>query len=121
MKTLKSLLVLAIVLFASCANNEETKTLNGNWEVISMKDVSDVEAPPPSFIINLETMKVAGFSGCNRFFGSITTQDNSLNFHDMGGTKKACPDFTIENLFITTIPEVKSFEFKLRLDGRDYL
>jgi len=113
MRLKKSYLFLAfiIILLPSCRNKVETLTIAGDWEVLSIKDTSGFEVSP-NFVINLETMKVAGFSGCNRFFGTIITQDNSLTFHNMGGTKKACPDFTVENLFITTIPKVKSFTFK---------
>jgi len=110
LKKFNLLFTLTLILFASCANSEEAKTLDGNWEVTSIKEMSSFEAPP-NFIINLETMKVAGYSGCNRFFGSIATEKNDLTFHGMGGTKMACPDFTVENLFITTIPEVRSFSF----------
>lgn len=110
LKNFNLVFTLTLILFASCANNKEAKTLDGNWEVTSIKEMSSFEAPP-NFIINLETMKVAGFSGCNRFFGSVVTEKNELSFHNMGGTKMACPDFTVENLFITTIPEVRSFSF----------
>jgi heat shock protein HslJ len=111
LKKFNLLFTLTIILFASCVSNDETKSISGDWEVTSIKDTSQF-VNPPNLMINLETMKVAGFSGCNRFFGSITTQDNSLSFYQMGGTKMACPDFTVENLFITTIPEVTSFIFK---------
>jgi len=110
LKTLKSLLVLAIILLGSCANKDEP-TLKGNWEVRSIMDQSRFDQAP-NFLINLETMKIAGFSGCNRFFGSIKTQGNSLTFYQMGGTRMACPDMTTENLFITTIPKVRSFAFE---------
>jgi heat shock protein HslJ len=104
------LFVLSIILFASCTPKEDI-TIHGNWEVVTIMDQSNFQ-PAPNFVINLETMKVAGFSGCNRFFGSITTQKNSLTFHAMGGTRMACPDVTAENLFITTIPKVTSFAFQ---------
>jgi heat shock protein HslJ len=111
LKKFNLLFTLTLIVFASCANKEDHKTLDGNWEVTSIKEMSNFEAPP-NFVINLKTMKIAGFSGCNRFFGSITTKNNNLTFHGMGGTKMACEDFTAENLFITTIPKVKSFSFK---------
>ena len=111
LKKFNLLFTLTLILFASCENKEEAKTLDGNWEVTSIKELSSFEAPP-NFLIKLNTQKVAGFSGCNRFFGSITTKKNDLTFHGMGGTKMVCEDFTVENLFITTIPEVKSFSFK---------
>lgn len=105
------LFVLSIILFASCSSPKEDITIHGNWEVVSIMNQSNFQ-PAPNFVINLETMKVAGFSGCNRFFGSIKTQKNSLSFHALGGTRMACPEVTAENLFITTIPKVTSFSFK---------
>lgn len=105
-----SVFILTLILFTSCASNNKPKTLDGNWEVTSLKEISNFDVAP-NFIMNLKTMKVAGFSGCNRFFGSFKVENNNLTFHSMGGTKMACPDFTVENLFITTIPEVKSFSF----------
>lgn len=103
------LLVLTIILFTSCTN-KETRTIAGNWEVLKVNDLSSFEYPA-DFFINLETMKIVGFSGCNRFFGSIKTLDNSLVFDEMGGTRKACPDMTSENLFLMAMQEVKSFSF----------
>jgi heat shock protein HslJ len=109
LRTLKSLLIITI-LFTSCTK-KEAPTLEGNWEVRSIMGQSRFELAP-NFKINLQTMKIAGFSGCNQFFGSVKTEKDSLSFHNMGGTRMACPDMTAENLFITTIPKVRSFEFK---------
>ncbi|MEZ4797115.1 MAG: META domain-containing protein [Flavobacteriaceae bacterium] len=110
LKKFNLLFTLTLILFSSCTKSEEAKTIDGNWEVTSIKEMSSFDTPP-NFKINLSTLKIAGFSGCNHFFGSISTENNTLSFHGMGGTKMACPDFTVENLFITTIPEVKSFSF----------
>ena len=106
------LYILTFVLLTSCTNKDKAKTLDGNWEVTSLKEISNFDVSP-NFIMNLKTLKVAGFSGCNRFFGSFKVENKNLTFHGMGGTKMACPDFTVENLFITTIPEVKSFSLCL--------
>jgi len=110
-KKIHSLIVLAILLFASCENNSEVKTIEGNWEVQSIMDQSNFDLTP-NFIINLKTLKIAGFSGCNNFFGSLTTNNGELSFDKMGGTRRSCPDLTAENLFITTIPQVKFYVFK---------
>jgi len=108
-KTNYFLLILTIILFASC-ESKEVKSIDGNWEVKSIKGKASFNQNP-NFVINTETLKIAGFSGCNRFFGSITLEEEKLSFHGMGGTRMACPDPTVENLFITTIPEVASFDF----------
>ncbi len=76
-----------------------------------MMDQSNFEQIP-NFVINLSGLKISGYSGCNQFFGSLKVEENNLSFHQMGGTRKMCPDLTSENLFITTIPKVKSFTFK---------
>lgn len=104
------LLVLTIILFTSCENKAQ-RTIAGNWEVLSVNDLTEFEFAP-NFIINLETMKVAGYSGCNRFFGSIKTDENNLIFEKMGGTRKVCPDMTSENLFLMAMQKVKSFSFE---------
>ena len=57
-------------------------------------------------------MKIAGFSGCNRFFGNIKLdKKNKLKFENMGGTRKMCGNFKVENMFITLISEVEAFKF----------
>ena len=108
-KTNYFLFVLAIILFASC-ESKEAKNIDGNWEVKSIKGKASFNQNP-NFVLNSETLKIAGFSGCNRFFGSIILDKEKLSFHGMGGTRMACPDPTVENLFITTIPEVASYDF----------
>ena len=105
------LLVITIILFASCKDIDETRTIDGNWEVISIMDQSNFEQIP-NFKINLNGLKISGFSGCNKFFGSLKIEENNLTFHQMGGTRMMCEDLTSENLFITTIPKVRAFAFK---------
>jgi heat shock protein HslJ len=112
-KTNYFLLALSIILFTSCESKEANR-LDGNWEVISMKGKTSFNVSP-NFVLNTETLKIAGFSGCNRFFGSLKIDKNKLSFHEMGGTRMACPNPTVENLFITTIPEVASFDFDKNL------
>jgi len=103
-------LVFTFIAVISCNEIKETQSIEGNWKVISLKTLTNFE-DPPNFLINLETMKIAGFSGCNRFFGDIIKKNKNLTFQHMGGTRKACIDFEVENTFITAISEVKSFKF----------
>lgn len=110
-KNIKLLFIFTIIVFTSCKDKDETRTINGNWEVVSMMDQSNF-GQTPNFVINLSALKISGFSGCNQFFGSLKIEENNLAFHQMGGTRMMCEDLTSENLFITTIPKVKAFAFK---------
>lgn len=104
------LLVFAVILFASCANTNEQKTINGNWEVKSIKGQSDFQRTP-NFIINLEASKIAGFAGCNQFFGTIKIEKNNITLNQLGSTRMMCPDMTTEDLFLKTLSDIKSFSF----------
>ena len=79
--------IMGVFMF-SCQEIYEIDAIEGNWKVTSMKDVSEFEEGP-NFLINLKTMKIAGFSGCNRFFGNIK----------------------VENMFITLISKIEAFKF----------
>ena len=95
----------------SCQEIYEIDAIEGNWKVTSMKDVTEFEEGP-NFLIKLKPMKIAGFSGCNRFFGNIKLdKKNKLKFENMGGTRKMCGNFEVENMFITLISEVEAFKF----------
>ncbi|MCP4801490.1 META domain-containing protein [Flavobacteriaceae bacterium] len=102
--------IISIFMF-SCQEIYEIDAIEGNWKVTSMKDVAEFEEGP-SFLINLKTMKIAGFSGCNRFFGTVKLdKKNKLTFENMGGTRKMCGNFEVENMFITLISKVDAFKF----------
>ena len=102
--------IMGVFMF-SCQEIYEIDAIEGNWKVTSMKDVSEFEEGP-NFLINLKTMKIAGFSGCNRFFGNIKVdKKNKLTFKNMGGTRKMCGNIKVENMFITLISKIEAFKF----------
>lgn len=49
------------------------------------------------FILKTEENRVNGFSGCNSFHGTFNLKDeDKIEFSQMAGTMKACPDVTID-------------------------
>ena len=54
--------------------------------------------------------KVAGFGGCNRFFGGYQQSGESLTFSALGATRMACPGkaMTVEQDFFTMLSKVAS-------------
>ncbi|MGC6431875.1 MAG: META domain-containing protein [Jejuia sp.] len=73
--------------------NDETilKTFNGTYHINTLNQ-EDVSAFNLEVSFNDSTNKVSGFSGCNRFFGSYTLNENSLKFGALGATKMLCSE-----------------------------
>lgn len=73
--------------------NDDTilKALNGTYQI---KTLNHVDVSPYNLSITFDdsTKKVSGFSGCNRFFGSYTLNNDALKFGALGTTKMLCAD-----------------------------
>ena len=108
---------LIIILFGllsvkTCNNSKKTLSfspddmepkleLNGTYVIKSLHN-EDVSAYNLEVNFNTEEQKVTGFSGCNRFFGNYTFNENTITFGALGSTKMFCEEKanTIEtNLF----------------------
>ncbi|WP_299017986.1 META domain-containing protein [uncultured Photobacterium sp.] len=67
--------------------------LHGNW-VLTKIDGKDITIAEPQTVPNMAIdteLKVAGFSGCNRFFGQVElAKGYKLRVVAMGATKMAC-------------------------------
>ncbi|WP_242131197.1 META domain-containing protein [Aestuariivivens marinum] len=67
------------------------KELNGNY-LIKELDRKDVSYFNLNITFNNNTKQVFGFSGCNRFFGSFSLNNNTIAFSALGSTKMICND-----------------------------
>lgn len=61
--------------------------------------------------------RLAGSSGCNRYFASYTLSGNSMSVSEVGGTKRACPpsEMETESTFVDTLEDV----IRWRQEGSD--
>ncbi|MCM4166532.1 hypothetical protein KCTC52924_03468 [Arenibacter antarcticus] len=60
-------------------------------------DVDQGENKNINFLLNSKDNTFSGFFGCNTGFGSFILEDgNRIRFTNMGTTRMACPDMTIE-------------------------
>lgn len=73
--------------------NDDTilKELDGKYNIKHLKyeDVSDYNL---NITFNESSKQVSGFSGCNRFFGPYSLNNNTLNFGEIGSTKMLCDE-----------------------------
>ena len=73
--------------------NDDTilKEFNGTYQINTL-NYADVSSYNLSIAFDDDTKKVSGFSGCNRFFGSYTLNNDVLKFENLGTTKMLCSD-----------------------------
>lgn len=62
------------------------------WRLVSMAghDSLDGLAERPDLILQDGSSGVAGFAGCNRYFGTYRLHERQLSFASMGVTKRLC-------------------------------
>jgi heat shock protein HslJ len=58
-----------------------------------------------------DTSRVAGFAGCNRYFGTYTLEGKTIRFGPIGMTRMACAEgMTLENQLATALEATRSYE-----------
>jgi heat shock protein HslJ len=61
----------------------------------------------PYFTLDAQTLAVRGFSGCNRFFGSVVlAAEQGVRFGRLGVTKMACAAPNVERDFLQALAQV---------------
>lgn len=62
----------------------------------------------------VEPGQVAGHGGCNRYFGAVTLDGQSMEFGKLGSTMMACPPPMMEQerRYMAALGAVKRFELK---------
>ncbi|MCG7586178.1 META domain-containing protein [Photobacterium sp. OFAV2-7] len=118
MKKLLKAGILSAFFLVGCEQEVQTgfskDNLKDNWVLtkIDGKDVNISEPrTPPGMTIDTE-WKVAGFSGCNRFFGQVeVTEESKLRITAMGSTKMACiqdDQATVESIMTKSLQKWNS-------------
>lgn len=91
------------------------KRLHDIWVVLELKGNPINVDKKPDIEFNLKENKVFGFSGCNQFTGEIEVQENTIKFGMLAGTRRACPDMSLEDEFLKLITDKKlDFSFSDR-------
>ncbi|MFK8044267.1 MAG: DUF6567 family protein [Crocinitomicaceae bacterium] len=76
----------------------------GEWKLTAIGDSAVVSnSKTPTLKVNAHDLKISGFGGCNRYFGSIEFKESSIFISALGATRMACLDDNIENIFFKAI------------------
>ncbi len=88
---------------------------NTYWKLIDINNVPikrSEKLKEPYFILKAQN-KLSGFSGCNRFFGSYTTQDNTISFTGVGMTRMMCREsMQLEHTFTKVFQEATHYKIQ---------
>jgi heat shock protein HslJ len=95
----------------SNAGNE--MQLNGTYHINNLNS-TDISSFKLNISFNDSTKQVSGFSGCNRFFGSYSLENNSLKFGNLGSTRMLCENEAnqIETELLKALETADSFSIK---------
>lgn len=84
------------------------------WRLISLgmnrMAIPTEKGKAPHMLLATEGNRVAGFAGCNRFFGAYEVKGSSLTFGKMGMTMMACEDMKIEGMLTKMFEQVHGYE-----------
>ena len=92
--------------------------LSGEWALAALPgERTSIEAgkQPPTLVIDSTGKKISGSTGCNQFFGTVTTgTENALKLDPSGMTLMACPDAAtaLENAFIKALRGTGSYRIR---------
>lgn len=77
------------------------------WRLVSFGDETLVisnDDPPPHIALHSETNRIAGFGGCNRFFGRYRIDGAVIKIEPLGGGRASCERTNaLEQRFITVL------------------
>lgn len=103
--------IFAAALFTMCKENG-TIPVESNWEVQYLNvNGEQIEVPEDhkATIAFLKDYKIAGETGCNRFFGNYNAEGNTLKLDNIGCTRMMCPHMQFESAYLNILNEAAEF------------
>jgi heat shock protein HslJ len=94
---------------------------NERFELVlfnSRQIVTPAGHEPVSVRFNNEERQLSGYSGCNRFFGSCTINNDSLSIGVIASTRMACTDMQLENKLLESL---NNGIFKFQIDSANLI
>lgn len=91
-----------------------TSPFGREWKLVALGGAAapiGAFGKPVTLQLDSAESRVAGFAGCNRYFGPVTIGKDSLQFGALASTKMACADGEeLERNFLTTLPLIVTWQ-----------
>lgn len=108
-------LILGACSITQPSSEEMMQITDTQWQLLTInnQEISPLKKDFVPFIAFEKDTKVYGYDGCNRFFGSYETSENSLELSPLAGTKMFCEDMMeIADQFMRALVLAKNYEIK---------
>lgn len=79
------------------------------WQLGAFYEGNVAASGKVTLTLNSANKQISGFGGCNHFFGQFQRAQDSLNFYQMGATRKLCKDMSEEDLFFKFMMRTNRF------------
>ena len=99
--------------FSSCSSYKslDTKSVNGLWQVTSIKGERITPSEnTPNIGFDASNKRIYGYTGCNRIMGEIIPaklKKGLIDLSSLGATRMFCHDDKYESNFLKSLSEVK--------------
>lgn len=116
-------ILISLIILKSCGSSNDIASLNKSTDMITneiikgtyvLEQLDTIEVTNDKLTLEFDskTNRVSGFAGCNRFFGTYTTNGNTISFSELGATRMICQEEVNkkEHLFFQTMTKVNAFE-----------
>lgn len=110
----------------SCSNNDineaKVKTIDESqilltnfWQLVEVngkkiKKQTEDYVTHIKFFHDGESLRIAGFAGCNRILGKFETKKTAININTLASTKLMCNEHEAETKFISLLDDVDSYK-----------
>ncbi len=104
--------LLSITLYG--CQSQKALLYDKEWKLIRMNetDYNGMEKPV-TLLINQNDKKVSGFGGCNRYFSTLTLNEDSFKLSEIGSTKMYCAEtMPVEDAYFKVLQQVDQYEIK---------
>lgn len=111
MKRFVFVLATALLFFSMCSSSKGIP-VESNWVLEYIYSNGQEILPPEDHsptLAFLKESKIAGETGCNRFFGDYKLEGAELRFENIGSTRMMCPQMQFETSFMETISNTASY------------
>lgn len=115
MKTTVFVTTIIFLLITACKKQDHTQLTAQEWQLKEMSGLSSKPENMPTLLFT-DSTALYGFAGCNRFFGTYTTEGRDQLKIELGGVSMMfCPDMSIEDQYLTELKRIASYHIEPNL------
>jgi heat shock protein HslJ len=115
-------ILISVIILKSCGSSQDvvnavnspvmtTKEIISGTYTLEQLDTTNI-GDDLTLEFDPKTNRISGFAGCNRFFGTYSTNENTISLSELGATRMMCQEEVnkIEQKLFQTLAQINRFE-----------